>query len=207
MSNELWNWECDLYYRKKQRTRLQRWRRKAYFWRSASAVLLFALFLSLVLIPGFCAEREQVNTNTVSCPVEEPRKEDAPKVEVIPMPEETPVRYEMVAESATVSHYCICKKCCGKSEDHPAYGITASGREAVPYYSVAVDPYLIPLGSEVHLEFEDGERLVCRADDTGSAITGTRIDLCVSDHQEALNLGLRKATVYVVAGDATIDKS
>lgn len=106
-------------------------------------------------------------------------------------------RYSRIIENATVTHYCICEKCCGKSPDHPAYGITASGREAVPGYSVAVDPILIELGSTLYLDFGDGVLQECRADDTGSAVTGAHIDLCVADHQEALELGVRTAAVYI----------
>ena len=105
--------------------------------------------------------------------------------------------YSRIIENATVTHYCICEKCCGKSPDHPAYGITASGREAVPGYSVAVDPILIELGTTLYLDFGDGVLQECRADDTGSSVTGAHIDLCVSNHQEALELGVRTAAVYI----------
>lgn len=102
-------------------------------------------------------------------------------------------------DNVTVTHYCICQKCCGKSPDHPAYGITASGRYATPYVSVAVDPSVIPLGSDVLVDYGDGVIEYYRADDTGSGVGGKHIDLCVSDHQEARNLGVRTATVYVVS--------
>lgn len=106
-------------------------------------------------------------------------------------------RFSRIIENATITHYCVCEQCCGKSPDHPAYGITASGREAVPYYSVAVDPCLIELGSTLYLDFGDGELVECRADDTGAAVNGAHIDYCVSDHQEALSLGVRTAAVYI----------
>lgn len=110
-------------------------------------------------------------------------------------PQET--RFERIIENATVTHYCICEKCCGKTPNDPAYGITASGREAVPYYSVAVDPAMIELGTTLYLDFGDGVLQECRADDTGFAVSGAHIDLCVSDHQEALELGIRTAAVYI----------
>lgn len=99
-----------------------------------------------------------------------------------------------ILEDVLLTHYCICEKCCGKTPDHPAYGITASGRTAEPYISVAVDPDVIPLGSTVWLEF-DGWKLECRADDTGSAISGARIDLCVPSHSEAIERGIQHITV------------
>ena len=102
-------------------------------------------------------------------------------------------------DNVTVTHYCICQRCCGKSSDHPAYGITASGRRATPYVSVAVDPSVIPLGADVLVDYGDGEIHYYRADDTGSGVDGRHIDLCVGSHAEALRMGVKTATVYWVA--------
>lgn len=96
----------------------------------------------------------------------------------------------------TVTHYCPCQQCCGKPEGHSAYGITASGRKLVPGVSVGVDPTVIPLGSTVILDFGDGELRYCVADDTGSGVKGNHIDLAMADHREALEMGVRTATVY-----------
>ena len=116
-----------------------------------------------------------------------------------PVPEEEPAldltKWNQI-ENATLTHYCICQSCCGKDESHPAYGITASGRKAEPYISVAVDPHLIPLGSTVYIDYGFGELLECRADDTGSAVAGAHIDLCAPDHQTALEMGKQTVRVY-----------
>ena len=101
-------------------------------------------------------------------------------------------------DNVTVTHYCICQQCCGKAPDHPAYGITASGRRATPYVSVAVDPSVIPLGADVLVDYGDGEIHYYRADDTGSGVGGRHIDLCVGSHDEALQIGVKAATVYWV---------
>ena len=99
-------------------------------------------------------------------------------------------------ENAKITAYCICKKCCGKDESHPAYGITASGREAEPFVSVAVDPVLIPLGSKVYVDYGDGLLYEFRADDTGGGVAGGHIDVCYPDHESALAHGVQAATVY-----------
>lgn len=110
-------------------------------------------------------------------------------------------------DNVLLTHYCICEKCCGKTPEHSAYGITYSGRSAEPYISVAVDPNVIPLGSTVWLAYGDGRIVECRADDTGGAIDGARIDLCVSSHTEALELGIDYITVYWKEGnDATLQR-
>ena len=99
-------------------------------------------------------------------------------------------------EDVKVTHYCCCVKCCGKDD-----GITYSGVKAVPGVTVAVDTSIIPLGADVLVDYGDGVINYYRADDTGSAIKGNKLDLCVSSHQEAINLGVRTATVYWVEAD------
>lgn len=126
-------------------------------------------------------------------------EETPPMDKLLPSPEEETlqvVQEPNIMEDVLLTHYCICEKCCGKNPDHPAYGITASGRTAEPYISVAVDPDVIPIGSTVWIAFSDGGRIQCRADDTGSAINGARIDLCVSSHTEAIEHGIDTVTVY-----------
>ena len=109
------------------------------------------------------------------------------------------VTYYCVLDSVSVTYYCTCQRCCGKAPDHPAYGITASGTRATPYRTVAVDPSVIPLGADVLVDYGDGAGLRrYRAEDTGGAVKGNHIDLCVGSHAEALQLGRRTATVYRV---------
>jgi 3D (Asp-Asp-Asp) domain-containing protein len=98
-------------------------------------------------------------------------------------------------DDVTVTHYDVCVECCGKDD-----GITASGLQAVPGVTVAVDPAVIPLGSDVLVDYGDGNGLqYYRADDIGHGVDGNAIDLCVASHAEALRLGRRTATVYYVA--------
>lgn len=101
-----------------------------------------------------------------------------------------------VITDVTVTHYC-CERyphICGTGA-----GITASGRVVTPYVSCAVDPDVIPLGSDVIVDYGDGKLHYYRADDTGGAIKGSRIDLAVTTHEEALEQGVKTATVYWVA--------
>lgn len=94
-------------------------------------------------------------------------------------------------DNVTVTHYDCCVDCCGKAD-----GITASGVRATPGVTVAVDPDVIPLGADVLVDYGDGEICYYRADDTGSGVVGSHIDLCVADHQTAVQLGRRTATVW-----------
>lgn len=73
-------------------------------------------------------------------------------------------------------------------------GRTASGTPA-GYGVVAVDPHVIRLGSHV---FVPGYGLAV-ASDTGGAIVGNRIDLCMESVRDAIIFGRRPVKVYVVA--------
>ena len=58
---------------------------------------------------------------------------------------------------------------------------------------------MIPLWADVLVDYGDGAGLRrYRAEDTGGAVKGNHIDLCVGSHAEALQLGRRTATVYWV---------
>lgn len=72
-------------------------------------------------------------------------------------------------------------------------GITASGMMAQRGV-VAVDPNVIPLGTRLYIPGY-GEAI---AADTGGAIIGARIDLCMETYWEAMQFGRRDVTVYVL---------
>ena len=72
-------------------------------------------------------------------------------------------------------------------------GITATGIPAT-YGVAAVDPSVIPLGSRLYIPGY-GEAI---AADTGGAIYGYRIDLCMESYSEAMQFGRRDVTVYVL---------
>lgn len=88
-----------------------------------------------------------------------------------------------------ISHYCPCSICNGAYTGKP----TALGTTLTPYRTIAVDPRVIPLGSHVII---NGNEYI--AEDTGGAIKGQRIDLCVATHSEATAKGVIYTDVYLV---------
>ena len=78
-------------------------------------------------------------------------------------------------------------ECCGKTD-----GITASGTKAKEGRTIAVDPEIIPLGTEVEINGH-----TYRAEDVGGMIGGNRIDIFVESHDKALELGTYKTEVIV----------
>ena len=106
----------------------------------------------------------------------------------------------LIADDFKLTHYCHCALCCGKAGQP-----TASGRMPELGVTVGVDSKLIKLGSYLRIEIPDGNggytvyRAKARADDTGGAVKGNKIDVFVGSHQEALNLGvIRNARVYLI---------
>ena len=77
--------------------------------------------------------------------------------------------------------------------DGSGAGITAMGIPAT-YGVAAVDPSIIPLGSRLYIPGY-GEAI---AADTGGAIYGYKIDLCMESYRDAMNFGRRTITVYVL---------
>lgn len=147
------------------------------------------------------SSKEKVEPTEEQKPVEEPKPEPEPTLVSTPKPtpEPTPTP-EPIAEKSegrilgsnfTLSHFCTCAKCCGRVGQ-----ATASGRMPEQNVTVAVDPRVIKLGTRLKIEIPDGNggyvvyRANARADDTGGAVKGNRIDVLVNEHQEALNLGL-----------------
>ena len=84
----------------------------------------------------------------------------------------------------TITHYCRCEGCCGKSD-----GITATGVIVEEGRTIAVDPKIIPLGSEVLIGGH-----VYIAEDTG--VKGNHIDIYTPSHEQALQMG--KYTTNIV---------
>lgn len=93
-----------------------------------------------------------------------------------------------------VSFYCSASCCCGEWAD----GITATGTTATEGRTIAVDPNVIPLGSEVALFYDDGSICYYTAEDIGGAIKENRIDVFMESHEEALERGIAGASVYLV---------
>ena len=88
-----------------------------------------------------------------------------------------------------LTFYCPCEICNGHST-----GETASGTIAAEGRSIAVDPSIIPLGSRVYIEGFG----VFIAEDTGGAIKNNKIDVFVSSHSRAYELGVKNANVYLL---------
>lgn len=145
------------------------------------AIFAFIVFMWwLVSVPQVPENNEPETTQIVENSVESVEK-------CVFAPEEMQPTY--TEKEMTITAYCPCVKCCGKSD-----GITASGTKAKQGRTIAVDPRYIPYGTEVII---DGMGTYI-AEDCGGAIKGNRIDVFFSSHEQALSFGRQTKIVRVM---------
>lgn len=124
--------------------------------------------------------------------------ETAVSTEEIVTPQKNILHYELTAELTAYTPF-----------DEGCSGIAFDGNPAVPYRTIAVDPDVIPLGSVVRIvdvstHLPDSVDEVFVAHDTGGAIVGQRIDVCVRSVQEAYRFGRRNMRVIVYSDQTEI---
>lgn len=90
-----------------------------------------------------------------------------------------------------LTHYCTEKRVhiCGTGA-----GITITGTQVTAGRTIAVDPSLIPYGTEVYIEGY-GWRV---AEDGGGAVNGKHIDIAVSTHSIAEAMGTTTGGVWIL---------
>ncbi|MGU3474022.1 G5 domain-containing protein [Paenibacillus sp. D51F] len=105
------------------------------------------------------------------------------------------LKAKKVLNNVTLTAYTAGLASTGKSKGDAGYGITASGAKVSEGRTIAVDPDVIPLGWWVYIE-GIGFR---RAEDTGSAINGKKIDVFYESESYARQFGKKRGyTVYVL---------
>lgn len=116
-----------------------------------------------------------------------------------PAQPEPPERIGVFTMTSSVTAYCPCVVCCGEhSAEHPNNAgtdfvqRTASGTVPTMQRTIAVDPNVIPMGSYVMIG-----NAVYIAEDTGSCIDGSDIDIFMSSHEQAREFGTKELTVTV----------
>ena len=103
----------------------------------------------------------------------------------------SPIPYDDLGEF-TISFYCDCPICTKTAKGRK----TATGVKPKEDITIACDGDILKMGDIVYIE--NIGVYICQ--DKGSAITNGRIDVFVNNHQEAVNLGVKKARVYKIGG-------
>ena len=144
---------------------------------NSKAVLIIVLLVATLGSLGIAAATESDK--------QKQKPMERPPVVVLP-PNEPQETREMRADVFTVTAYCPCEKCCGAY----ANGYTATGEKATQGVTIAADPDVLPMGTEIEL---DGHTYTVQ--DTGGAIAGNRLDLYFDSHEDALQWGVREKIV------------
>ena len=149
------------------------------------AALLLTVFALLALSMAYMLEADRAIAESMELR-QKVEALEARSLTVELVKEDKPEYHEGAWQSigvCRITHYCACEKCCGKST-----GVTASGKLAAMGRTVAVDPGVIPLGSEVLING------VCYiAEDVG--VRGKAIDIYIDSHSQALAMGTYKTEV------------
>lgn len=91
-------------------------------------------------------------------------------------------------------------------------GITATGLDVRQHIVVdgrrvvAVDPEVIPLGSELTIRLADGSEIEAIAEDTGGAIKGRKIDVLMPNEAAAWDFGRQTVEVRIDAISGEINE-
>ena len=174
--------------------------------RKMLCLIVFELALLLVLLSGMCvrlctdnstsseivAVTTEISQTEPAAPHETETFADAPSTDLTePTVEETSETQEVEPPHLVVyklTAYCPCLYCCGNTD-----GITASGIKATAGRTIAVDPSVIPYGTEVVI---NGHTYI--AEDCGGAVKGNTIDIFFDTHQEAVLFGVQFAEVEIM---------
>ena len=155
----------------------------------AMAVILItfiALWYGYYQLQQVKSELQSVNDNSIKAIQQLQEDIEAIKSEMDGIESNLPTFAGVFSTTA----YCKCEKCCGVWTDSP----TKSGTVPQEGRTIAVDPDVIPLGTQVLI---DGQ--IYTAEDTGSAVKGNVIDIYFSDHKETEEYGRQDREAWICA--------
>ncbi len=158
-------------------------------------VILIAIILALFFYMG------TLQSNTVYVSIEKIVPIYVPKERIvfILVYKAEPLIYQVTTEPLIyqVTAYTAGPESTGKTQDHPEYGITASGAKVRPGHTIAC-PVSLPFGTKIFIPHFNKE-FVC--EDRGSAITEGKLDVYIEDLQEALKFGRRDLEIMIIKED------
>lgn len=165
---------------------------KRFFFALSMAIL--AIFAAVALTTPVKSQEPVVITDELAHPVSPAQCWEAP--DIPETDENEKIEAALLAkaneiEDCTVTWYTASLEECGKDD-----GITYSGLPVVEHLTCAVDPDVIPLYSDVFVQYADGTIEQLWATDTG--VTGNAIDIYTPDYDYAIQCGRQSLTVWWV---------
>ena len=165
---------------------------KRFFFACLMAVL--AIFAAVALTTPVHSQEPVVITDELARPISPAQCWEAP--DILEDYENEKIEAALLAEAnviedCTVTWYTASVEECGKDD-----GITYSGLPVVEHLTCAVDRRVIPLYSDVFVEYADGTIEQLWAADTG--VTGNAVDIYTPDYDYAIQCGRQRLTVWWV---------
>lgn len=148
-------------------------------------VFILSLYVSYQL-HQVKAELQKINDNSIKAVEQLQEDIEAIKSKVDGIESNLPIFAGVFSTTA----YCKCEMCCNIWTD----SLTKSGTIPHEGWTIAVDPDVIPLGTQVII---DGQ--IYTAEDTGSAVKGNVIDIYFNSHEEAERYGRQDRKVWICA--------
>lgn len=159
---------------------------------SVFLAMVFVMAAPLISTPaeGSAGSRHDRAAHPPSAPINEEPQEDYENENI----EAALLDRALVIDECTVTWYTA--GTCGKRPGDQAYGITASGLPAVDHLTCATDPSVIPMYSDVFVQYADGTIEQLWATDTG--VKGNHVDIYIENCDEAIQNGRQILTIWFV---------
>lgn len=159
-------------------------------------ILLLLVYLECVILTAISIRKDEVQVHSMEhIEIVEEVVEHEPEIisEVVSEPINEPIVELVSLGEFTLTAYCVenYHHICNNGDAT----VTATGTTPTEGRTIAVDPSVIPYGTEVVI---NGNTYI--AEDTGGAIKGNRIDICFASHDEALQFGKQTAEVFIIGG-------
>ncbi|MPL67862.1 hypothetical protein SDC9_13565 [bioreactor metagenome] len=166
--------------------------------RNLAAAVAGAAILSGAMLPGIPAAtvHAAANTTTGTPPIEATQQinQERPAADnkVSLNAKNAPPKYEKVLSVKATAY-------APGPHDNDQWGNKTYTGEQIRPGIIAVDPDVIPLGSQVYIQYPNGHGEYAVASDTGGAIKGNRIDVAKWTVNEAEDFGIQHVKVFVVS--------
>lgn len=111
-----------------------------------------------------------------------------------PTPVVSKIKEDVGYDVYVLTAYTAYEESTGKTESHPAFGVTASGKTVKEGRTIAC-PRELDFGTKVYIPYFDN---TYTCEDRGSAIRGKKIDVYMKTTKAALNFGRRKLPIKII---------
>ena len=164
-------------------------------YKKIAAAISSAVVLAAAAIPGIASVASSLTTHPAHPPATPSVSQEAPPQEADQLAQNVPSEEAGAKQVLNITATAYAP---GPHDNDQWGDKTHMGTQVRPGV-IAVDPRIIPLGSQVMIKYPDGTKEYAVAEDTGGAIKGHRIDVAKWTVKEAYQFGIKPVKVYVLS--------